>query len=356
MLEKWKSYVRANQWWGFKAAPILGFTYFYIYFFNHSYLDTALIVLMSAITVVGIAGFGYIINDYYDIEADKKAGKKNPFDGKSHLFILNVFIVLQIFAWSPWLYLKSYPFIWGILLFQIFLFLIYAHPATRLKEKSIWGPICDSLYGHAVPIIIACLTYQQYLDKIPYSKFFFFATLFAWQFFKGLRNIFLHQLEDYENDILAGIKTLTTTKGKDHIYIRTLRIILPLEILSFVVFLLSISNLFTSMWLFFALFIIIYILGHGLFRDIKWHPKIYSSNTYIYFINNFYEIYLPYFFILWCIIKSPVFIVLFILHVFLFPSTIKSLTIDIKKAAIEIWNQSNTILHKLRISITKSKV
>ncbi|MCO5233324.1 MAG: UbiA family prenyltransferase [Chitinophagales bacterium] len=353
MLEKWKSYVRANQWWGFKAAPILGFTYFYIYFFNHSYLDTALIVLMSAITVVGIAGFGYIINDYYDIEADKKAGKKNPFEGKSHLFILNVFIVLQIFAWSPWLYLKSYPFIWATLLFQVFLFFIYAHPATRLKEKSIWGPICDSLYGHAVPIIIACLTYQQYLDKIPYSKFFFFASLFAWQFFKGLRNIFLHQLEDYENDILAGIKTLTTSKGKEYITLHILRVVLPLEFLSLFGFMSSISGVFSSVWIYFIIYLLIYILGHGLLRNINWFSTSSTNHLNVYFINNFYEIYLPYYFILWCIIKNPVFLALFFLHVFMFPSTVNTLINDLQRTKKELWIRIDLIHCYIREKIGK---
>lgn len=343
MLEKWKSYIRANQWWGFKAAPILGFTYFYIYFFNHSYLDTSLIVLMSAITVVGIAGFGYVINDLYDIEADKKAGKKNPFEGKSKSFILAVFIILQVLAWTPWLYLRSYPFIWFVLIFQIFLFIIYAHPFIRLKEKKIWGPICDALYGHAVPIIIACLTYQQYLNEIPYNKWFFFSSLFAWQFFKGLRNIFLHQLDDYENDINSKISTYTTLKGKSFVYQLLLRKIVPLETLTLFTFMLSLSGTFSSIWIYFIIFMIINIFGHGLFRYVHYQENSYTQNTFIYFLNNFYEIYLPYYFILWCILINPAWIILLLFHVFLFPSTAQALIIDLRKTKRELWTKLDLI-------------
>lgn len=356
MIERWQSYIRASHWWAYKAAPILGFTYMYCYFFDFSFSTKLILIGLSATTIIGIAGLGYVINDLYDIEADQKAGKKNPFESKSSLFILSVIAVLVFLALSPWYYLKSNAYIWTSLAFQMLLFIVYAHPFTRLKEKSFWGPVCDALYGHAVPIIIACLTYQQYLQKLPYSPVWFFGSLFVWQFFKGLRNIFLHQLEDYENDLRANIRTLTTEKGKDIIYQKVLHIIIPLEAISLFIFFISITHTFGGIWIYFGVFMIIYIYGHGLFRNVQWDPKIYYSNTYIYFLNNFYEVYLPYLFIYLCIVESLISAWLLIIHLLLFPSSIHILVKDLKMFILEIWVQLKNLLYPLYKFLQKKDI
>ncbi len=354
MLEKWRSYVRANQWWGFKAAPILGFTYLYFYFFEFSLTDKVIIFFLSATTIIGIAGFGYVINDFYDIEFDKRAGKKNPFEGKSRLFILLVGMILSALALLPWTILRSNIYIWLALSFQMILYFVYAHPIIRLKEKSIWGPVCDALYGHAIPIIIASLTYQQYLgSNIPYDELWFFITLFLWQFFKGIRNILLHQLEDYENDLSAGIQTLTTEKGKDTIYQKILFVIIPMEIVNLILFLISLHTFIPWTFVLIFVFLLLYIFGHGIFRNVKWHPKEYSDNAYIYFINDLYEVYFPYFFLIFCILDDSYAVGLLFLHIILFPSTINTITTDIRKALKEIWIQSDNFGSRIKRFLLK---
>lgn len=357
MLTRWRSYVRANHWWGFKAAPILGFMYLYCYFFDFPFSDQLIILALSAITIIGIAGFGYVINDIYDLEADKEVGKNNPLEGKSTFFIFGVLSILSILALLPWLVLKSNIYIQLAIGFQMVLYLLYAHPLFRLKEKSIWGPICDALYGHAVPIIIACLTYQQYLGgQLPYIEWWFFLSLFIWQFFKGLRNILLHQLEDYECDIQAGIKTLTSIKGKDVIYQKILFFILPVEVLTLFAFISSLSAFSPWLYLFFFVFILINIFGHGIFRNIVWHPKVYSQNTYIYFLNNFYETYLPYFFLSWCILHESTAFFLLIIHVILFPSTLNMLQTDFKKTTKEIWIQIDNLAARVKNKLKNNDI
>lgn len=312
--------------------------------------------MLSAMTITGIAGLGYVINDLYDIEADRKAGKRNPFDNKPAFFKTGVIAVLTIVAIIPWYFLKSDLYIWLALAFQMLLFIVYAHPITRLKEKSVWGPVCDALYGHAVPVIIACLTYQQYLKQLPYSPVWFFGSLFLWQFFKGMRNIFLHQLEDYENDMRSGVLTLTTERGQNNIYQKILYIIIPLEVIALFAFFLSITRAFPEIWIYFLVFMVLNIYGHGLFRNVQWHPKIYSANTYIYFLNNFYEVYFPCYFIILCIIKSPVSVWMLLIHILLFPSTIHILVKDLKMFALEIWVQIKNLLYPLYKFLQKKDI
>lgn len=354
MLEKWRSYVRANHWWGFKAAPILGFTYLYCHFFDFSYTDRSIIFALSALTIIGIAGFGYVINDIYDLEVDKKAGKNNPFEGKSKLFIATVILILAAFSLLPWTLLRHNKLTWTFLALQLILYFLYAHPFFRLKEKSIWGPICDALYGHAFPIIIACLTYQQYLgSKIPYSSWLFFTSLFFWQFFKGIRNILLHQLEDYENDVQSGLQTFTMQLGKNQTYKVILKFIQPVEVVSLLIFLGAISQFTPWTYVYFGAFIFINIFAHGIFRNVEWNPNVYSQNTYIYFVNNFYEAYLPYFFLFWCLSSEVYAIGILIAHIIFFPSTIDMITTDIRKAAREVWIQLDNLGSRIKRRLIK---
>lgn len=350
-LQKVQNYIRANHWWTYKAAPLLGFSYLYIYFFELPKTEVLVIIVLSAITIIGIAGLGYVINDLYDIDADIKAGKKNAFIGKSNAFKICILLILSVIAIAPWFWLKSNWIIRIALVFQMFLFVIYAHPFTRLKEKSLWGPLCDALYGHVVPIIIACLTYEQYLQQCPYSSYLFFGALFIWQILKGFRNIFIHQLEDFHHDQQSGIQTWTTIKGQDEVYQKILYFILPLEIVALFIFFIAITPHFPLIWGYFIVFLLINIYGNGLFRNIQWHPKIYFANTYLYFLNNFYEVYLPYFFLFFCISKQPFFTILLCIHVALFPSTISILIQDLNQARKEIWIQLDNFAASIKRKI-----
>ncbi len=330
MINKFSDIIRSNHWWKYKAAHILGFTYFFFYLIQPSKIEAALLFLFSAMTIVGIAGLGYFINDLYDIKFDLKAGKKNHVHPLS-LFVrfLIVFALLAI-SFLPWLYLRSTIWIWLLIGVELLLFVVYAHPLTRLKEKAQWGLICDSLYGHALPIIIACLTYWQYLDKVDLSPKLFFLFLFVWQFTKGIRNILLHQLTDYQNDLKSGIKTFTSINNPHKIYRFVLFRLVPFEFIWNLIFLVFIYKTTSSLLIGFVIFLIVFIAGHGLFRNIKINKTEYQENTYLYFLNDWYEDYFPIIILVTLLINQPNLWLLILGHVILFPSAFVGLFRDIK--------------------------
>jgi len=347
IFQNMSAHIRANHWWKYKAAPILGFTYLYCYLLDISLTEKIIIILLSAVTIVGIAGFGYVINDLYDIEADKKAGKPNRLAGKSGPEIFLIILLLCMVASLPWLYLRSTPTTWLLIGIQILLFILYAHPVTRLKEKSLWGPVCDALYGHAVPIVIACLTYQQYLQKIPYHLLFFFSTLFAWQFLKGIRNIFLHQLEDYDNDIRTQTVTYTTEKGTFYVYRLILKKILPLEVILLLLFFAAVGDVLPLIPVSFFAFLYIFSLGHGLFRNVVINKTSYESNSYLYFLNDWYEDYLPWILLGACISEDLRMAVFALIHIIFFPSSVTNIFADIKSALLETWVQFKNLIYPI---------
>src|SRR5687768_10086166 len=104
--------IRSGHWWKYKAAHLLGFAYLFFYRLTLPLKEAVLLLLLSSLTIIGIAGLGYVINDLYDIEIDRKAGKKNRMADKSSIQRMLVVIVLLAFAFFPWLYLRSHPMIW----------------------------------------------------------------------------------------------------------------------------------------------------------------------------------------------------------------------------------------------------
>jgi 4-hydroxybenzoate polyprenyltransferase len=342
--------IRAGHWWQYKASHILGFTYFYLYISNWNFKDSISIIFF-AITIIGIAGLGYVINDLYDILPDKLAGKRNRIGEMAVWQRILLIVILIVIALLPWIWLKSNVWIWSLMGVEMILFFIYAHPLTRLKEKPFWGPICDALYGHAVPVIMACLTYQAYLSEIPYSQIPFFITLFAWQFAKGLRNIFLHQLEDYQNDIVAQLSTHTTIKGESSIINLIYRALLPLEILSCLSFLLIVIQEMPYWIISIPIVLLMYVLGHGLFRNTVVSKERLSSNTYLYFLNDWYEDYFPWIGLLCITLNTPYQFWLLVMHFIFFPNSVFKILKDFWKFLNELWVQIKNLIYPFYLFI-----
>ncbi|MCO5247745.1 MAG: UbiA family prenyltransferase [Chitinophagales bacterium] len=339
------SYIRTTHWWAYKATPVLGFIYFYC---NYAYIpNTQLfsVIFSFLISFVGFAGLGYVINDIYDIRTDRKAKKSNSLDGTSFGFKVGLQLFLSILAWSPWIYLRMPWYIILCLLGLLGFLLLYSHPYTRFKEHPLLGPMCDALYGHVIPILITCFTFQQYIEVVPYNEWAFYISLIIWQFLKGLRNIFIHQIDDFENDNVSNTRTLVTLKGKEVIYRFAMRRILPLEIVFLFIFLISVGPKFKGAWLFFCLFILIYRIGHGKFKKLFDH----QDNYYLFFLNDFYEMYLPYYFLLSFCFRQPVFILFLLVHILMFPNISKRVKTDVLTAIFELKNFVKDFLYtKLR--------
>jgi len=329
IISKLSDPIRAGHWWKYKAAHILGFAYFYFFLLQLPLKESAIILMLSAVTIVGVAGLGYVINDLYDIEPDRVAGKRNRMERFSRPVRVLIMLTLVVVALLPWLYLKSNVWIWILMAFEIFLFGIYAHPLTRLKERSLWGPVCDALYGHAVPVLIACLTYQQYFEEVPYPVLPFFAALLIWQFFKGLRNIFLHQMEDHDGDVAAGLKTFTIKLGPRYIYRLIVKQLLPLEWLSGTLLAYILFTHAPFIGVAFGLFMLLYILGHGLFRNTKTGAENFRMNTNLYFLNDWYEDYFPWVFLAAMLTVESNYIALAVFHLLMFPETLVKIFKDI---------------------------
>lgn len=223
---------RMAEWWIPKAGNLLAIIFLVIALTSIPFHKVIIYFFPSIITIVGIGGFGHIINDLLDIPSDKKAGKKNRMEKLSFIqrsLILSLFLILAL---APWLILPFDQYSIGILSFEFLLLIVYAIPPFRFKEKGILGIFSDGLYAYAVPAILAAYTYFL-IDGNMNLDLYLLSIIFIWQFTIGIHNIIIHQILDYENDLASGTTTFITQIGLTKKIFTINTIIFYLEIILF---------------------------------------------------------------------------------------------------------------------------
>ena len=142
-------------------------------------------------TTIGFMGFGYLTNDLADRKKDALAGKSNGTRNLSSTWVVLLLVTFLATALLPWIYLPMDWISWLCIIVELVLFVLYAFPPFRLKERGFLGVITDALYAHVVPGFLASWTFYL-VGNEHYSHFWIFAiALVIWQFFWcEIRHIF----------------------------------------------------------------------------------------------------------------------------------------------------------------------
>jgi len=240
-----------HHWWKPKASSLLNVLYLVMFIGALPFSKSLLLFFPSVITIAGIGSFGHLINDWFDIEADRKAGKHNHLEHfsvwKKSLAVLGALTA----ALLPWIIL---PFdLVSIILLgaEFLLLLLYAIPPVRIKERMYLALITDAAYAYAVPAVLAAHTFFLASGKL--SDAAFMSTLFIWQSALGVRHFLNHLALDRINDLASHTHTLATRKGNYYLHRMIRNIILPLELISLVVFVVNLSR--------YSLFLVLVCVG-----------------------------------------------------------------------------------------------
>lgn len=322
------SKLRVNDAWRYKVPVLITIPYIIIALWNIPAGVAIRYIGFSFVTIIGIASYAYLLNDWADIEKDRAAGKPNAVARLSNGTRILLFVLFLALAITPWFFFPFTRLTIGLLILELLLFAAYSFPPIRLKEKPIPGVITDTLYAHVLPCILAALTFIAIADENVYgvhfsSQFVFTPWLLcfiaAWQFFLGARNILLHQIEDASNDLASGTTTLVTTYSTATI--RPLLILcLVLETLSFAAFICLLPGL--DIWIGAAcsLYLVILVISYksSLFKvDIR---------TAAYrFLDDYYYQWLALPVLTYLCISDIRFGVLLVLHILLFDNAIKNM-------------------------------
>lgn len=233
--------LRLSKPWKYKVPLLLSFPYFFLLTDSISSEVAVYSIFCAYITTIGFAGIGYLTNDLADRKSDQLAGKSNALVNMPAGWIACLFIVFTGLALAPWLYLPVDKVSIGLIALELLLFVAYAFPPLRLKEKGILGVIVDALYAHVVPGILASWTFFLVTDQSYSNWTLFLLFMVGWQLVSGIRNIVSHQVKDVNNDLVSGEKTFITTVGEVKGQSLLKRFLVPLEMLTFLGFLVFLS-------------------------------------------------------------------------------------------------------------------
>ena len=319
--------LRANIWWNVVVPQVLGWIYFCLLIGDSEYHHRWYQILCFLIPLITTAAFGYLLNDYCDIESDKKAGKKNLLATVSPLVRTILVLVFFSVAVVSWFVIKKGILINVLYALQLIALIIYSVKPFRLKERALLGVLCDSFYGHINPALITLTFFLSGETQQPVLiSLLAFITVVTC--IKGIRNILLHQIDDRKKDAKAGLNTFVVKHGGlfTLYYINTL---LYFEIFFLLLLIAHISYLLPPFILSLLLFSIITYLKFSGWK-LSYLPKRQLKFKFLFFLNDYYERWMPVFFLLILCVHQPLFLILLLLHLVLFPSFITKLWSDIE--------------------------
>ncbi|ANE53060.1 UbiA family prenyltransferase [Flavisolibacter tropicus] len=311
--------LRFNEWWSYKTPFILSISYAAC-IIQHTSISFTTITLFLC-SYIGLATYGYLLNDWFDIAADKLAGKHNRLENVSILqFILLSLLSLALSA-LPYLFLHLSHTVLYLFMLEAILLNLYCIPPVRLKERGWLAVITDTLYGFILPFWIGTLFF---LEGQP--SLLVITSCVAWLAVVGIRNILTHQLHDHNSDIKACISTVVTLKGKRRIKRLIEQFLSPIEVLFLIV---ACSALGKPFLFLLPLFIVHALLSY--FRELVMIrergyqlPADYQFISNI-ILNEFYQCWIPYFLLTYLCFTDLHFLWAIGIHSFLFPSQLKIL-------------------------------
>lgn len=187
-------------------------------------------LLIALVAFIGIGSFGFIINDYFDREADKRKIKnRNPISKNqvSKKSALSLAIVFGGFGLSISYFLIPQVFI--LFLLSFFFLTLYSAPPFRFKEKFGLDILTNAF---AMPILF--LVGYMLFKELSFPVFMIAFALFLLDIITGLAQ----EIRDYNGDKKAGFCTSVIKIGaKNSIVLIRLIVILFVVIYSLTIYL-----------------------------------------------------------------------------------------------------------------------
>jgi 4-hydroxybenzoate polyprenyltransferase len=169
-----------------------------------------LVVFLYALSSVGFAMTGYLINEWSDVNQDRRSGKANRLSGIPIGTRASLLTVALAVALLPWSALPSDRLSWLLIASELTLLGLYSFPWPRLKSVPLISNLVDAAYAYTVPVWLTVHTFSITAGaEMPT----WLPALLAAVTFTGIRNILIHQCDDMLHDRKAGMTTLPQLLG-----------------------------------------------------------------------------------------------------------------------------------------------
>lgn len=256
-----KKYLGWRNWAVFTYNSIFenGFVIFYITLRTQNYstgfvVDILYFILFSIFSTT----YGYLVNDFADIELDRRHGKKNTFSGDSKLragSVVLISLILSVLAAIPFIHNRYFLFLW-LVWFLISTF--YSLPPLRLKERGKTGLIFVVFAQRLLPILLVFAVFE-------FSAPFEIILLSVYVLLRGFSSDINHQIEDLDSDRKTATKTFAVEAGTQTVR-RIFRINLELEkillIAVLILFAVQLRHLPLILYIFLLLLALIYFAAY----------------------------------------------------------------------------------------------
>ena len=287
--------VRGQDWWFYKIPPILATGYATALVFDVPARETLVSLAAVLAAVCTVASFGYVVNDLFDIEQDRRAGKSNVMArigarGRALAIVVPLIAGFAIVAAAGGGLLAL-----GLLGLNFALPALYSIPPVRLKERGVLGVVADAGAAHLVPTALMVTALLPAEQRATPAAWLFLGSACGWAFFSGVRGIIVHQVVDRASDRLATVETFGGRIGVARARRLTFAVIVPLEVASLAGFLALVIPSAPTV----AFAALLFAACEVQKIRLRWklpmfEPPADSKESYIPLINNeFYELWLP---------------------------------------------------------------
>lgn len=229
--------VRAEQWWGYKLAPILAIFYATLWREGVAISAAALDAAILLLGLVAGAAWVSLSNDLADRADDRIAGKPNRLEGRSPFVIAVLLAVpLAVGAWVAWQWRHDLP-LWLAYAAAWLAFALYSLPPFRLKARGLVGAVADAAGSQALPSLVAALAAAHAAARAPDGAWCLLVVVWAGAY--GMRGIIWHQLADLTADRASATGTFVQRRG----------VRVPRAMVRWILFPVELASLFALLWL-----------------------------------------------------------------------------------------------------------
>lgn len=319
-LAKWimridiKKLTRSHEWWDHKTPQILSLAYATAILLRVSLFDLlypGFVVIF--VSLIAIAIYASLINDFTDMEIDRACGKSNmllklPQPVRVILVLLSMLLVLLA---AFYIYPDKYA---------VFFYLsiavaisLYSFPPVRLKKRGLWGVLACASAEHLFPALFSISVVFGLAGAQIDPLWLCAAGILSFTY--GARSILWHQFLDRGNDQHAGIKTYASMTDAEA-FRPWEKVITLIELVALALVL-------------FRLDLIISLLFLGLYLLFIWGRKVFFKSEIIMIITpdrsyyqilmlDFYTIFFPFSLLIYVGITQPLGWYVLLIHILLF--------------------------------------
>jgi 4-hydroxybenzoate polyprenyltransferase len=313
--------VRFDHWFTQKLSPLLVLAYALLWGMEVTPGDAGRVLPFVLLSICCVAAYGHVVNDWFDIESDQKAGKSNSVAGIAPAvrFLLAALLVVSGFGLLA--LVPDFDRLWPLLTANYLLPTLYSIPPIRLKERSLAGIVCDALAAHLLPALLVSLALRSIAGQSGDSLWTGLTlSTCLWSSCLGLRGILAHQAMDRAGDIAAGARTFATERSRESIRGMIVRLILPAEALGLAAFVAFLPSYPPAVAIVLGVFAAgeVYRTARGLRMPLIF-PEQPGRERYIPLMSNeLYEVWLPCGLVWQLAFGGPGYFALPLVHVLLF--------------------------------------